>query len=123
MGYNPNSSPFMGNTTNFTKKKNGAGGGGGTFLQYCRNAKRNLHPHAITLVRCGDFYETYGIDAIMLVEHVGLNPMAGKCKAGCPYRNVQSTLDALTNAGFTVAVHEENEPRNSLKKKKLHIMK
>ena len=59
------------------------------------------------LVRVGDFYETYGIDAIMLVEHCGLNPMAGKARAGCPWRNVQSTLDGLTNAGFRVAVYEE----------------
>lgn len=41
----------------------------------------------------GDFYETYGVDAIMLVEHCGLNAMAGKAKAGCPIRNVQATLD------------------------------
>lgn len=33
--------------------------------------------------------------------------MAGKARAGCPWRNVQATLDALTSAGFRVAVYEE----------------
>jgi hypothetical protein len=59
------------------------------------------------LVRCGDFYETYGTDAILLMEHVGLNSMGGKAKAGCPYRNIQWTLDGLTQQGFSVAVFEE----------------
>jgi len=33
--------------------------------------------------------------------------MAGKARAGCPWRNAQGTLDGLTNAGFRVAVYEE----------------
>lgn len=32
----------------------------------------------------------------MLVAYCGLNPMGGKCKAGCPVKNVQATLDRLT---------------------------
>jgi hypothetical protein len=71
------------------------------------------------LVRCGDFYETFGLDAIMLVEHVGLNSMAGKCKAGCPYRNIQSTLDGLTQQGFSVAVYEEVADTSTTTKKQL----
>jgi MutS domain V len=43
----------------------------------------------------------------MLVEHCGLNPMGNKAKAGCPIRNVQATLDCLTEQGFRVAVYEE----------------
>jgi hypothetical protein len=65
------------------------------------------HPDKIILMRCGDFYESYGIDAVMLVSHCGLNPMGGKCKAGCPISNIQATLDGLTSAGLTVAVYEE----------------
>jgi MutS domain V len=41
------------------------------------------------------------------VEHASLNPMGGKVKAGCPYRNVQATLNALIEEGFSVAVYEE----------------
>ena len=44
---------------------------------------------------------------MLLVEHVGLNSMGGKVKAGCPYRNIQATLDGLTQHGFSVAVFEE----------------
>ena len=43
----------------------------------------------------------------MLVEHCGLNPMAGKARAGCPLKNIQATLDCLTSAGFRIAMYEE----------------
>lgn len=33
------------------------------------------HPTKVVLVRVGEFYETVGIDAILLVQHAGLNPM------------------------------------------------
>lgn len=33
------------------------------------------YPDKIVLVRVGEFYETIGIDAILLVQHAGLNPM------------------------------------------------
>ena len=37
------------------------------------------HPEMLLLVRVGDFYEAFGVDAVMLVEHAGLNPMGGRC--------------------------------------------
>jgi hypothetical protein len=43
----------------------------------------------VCLVRVGDFYEAFGADAVLLVEHAGLNPMGGKPRAGCPWRNLQ----------------------------------
>ena len=78
----------------------------GSFLAFCREQKEK-YPDCIILTRCGDFYETFGIDAILLVEHCGLNAMANKAKAGCPIRNVQATLDGLTTNGYRVAVYEE----------------
>ena len=78
----------------------------GSFLAYVREQKEK-YPDCIILCRCGDFYETFGVDALMLIEHCGLNPMGAKAKAGCPIRNVQATLDALTAQGFRVAVYEE----------------
>lgn len=78
----------------------------GSFLAYCRQQKES-YPDCIILTRCGDFYETFGLDAVMLVEHCGLNPMGNKAKAGCPYRNVQATIDGLISQGFRVAVYEE----------------
>ena len=78
----------------------------GSFLAFCREQKTR-YPDCIILCRCGDFYETFGVDALMLIEHCGLNPMGSKVKAGCPYRNVQATIDGLTAQGLRVAVYEE----------------
>lgn len=49
------------------------------------------------LVRVGDFYEAFGVDAVLLVEHAGLNPMGGKPRAGCPWRNLQVTRHGTTD--------------------------
>lgn len=78
----------------------------GTFVEFA-TLQKNVHKDKIILLRSGEFYETYGIDAIMLVALCGLNSMAGKCKAGCPVKNVQQTLDDLTKHGLSVAVYEE----------------
>ena len=77
------------------------------LLASIRDLRARRFPDAVALTRVGDFYEAYGVDAILLVEHCGLNPMAGKARAGCPWRNVQATLDGLTRAGFRTAVYEE----------------
>jgi hypothetical protein len=42
-----------------------------------------------------------------MVEFAGLNPMGNKPRAGCPVKNIQQTLDQLTNVGLMVAVYEE----------------
>ena len=76
------------------------------LLSYIRHQKVK-RPDCIMLVRVGDFYETYGVDAILLVENCGLNAMAGRAKAGCPKYNIQATLDGLTRNGYRVAVYEE----------------
>ena len=78
-----------------------------SLLSYIQTQKARYFSDTVVLVRVGDFYESYGIDAILLVEYCGLNPMAGKSRAGCPWRNVQSTLDGLTSSGLRVAVYEE----------------
>lgn len=83
-----------------------AAGKRGSLLAYVRDEKLRFQ-ECVMLVRVGEFYESFGIDAIMLVEHCGLNPMAGKCRAGCPVRNIQATLDCLTEQGLKVAVYEE----------------
>lgn len=59
------------------------------------------------LTRVGEFYETYGVDAVMLMQHAGLNQMGQEVRAGCPRKNLQQTLNGLTSAGLTVAVYEE----------------
>jgi len=102
LGYDPLASPFSTEheaLPDTKTKKN-------SLLNFVREQKRK-HPNFIILTRVGEFYETYGIDSICLVEYCGLNPMGGKAKAGCPVRNIQSTLDDLTHAGLRVAVYEE----------------
>jgi hypothetical protein len=66
------------------------------------------HPRKMLLVRVGEFYETYGFDAALLVQFAGLNPMGARpFKAGTPVVNLRSTLDKLLHHGFSVAVVEE----------------
>ena len=77
------------------------------------------HPTKVLLVRVGEFYGACGgIDATLLVEHCGLNPMGDKVRAGCPWRNLQQTLDGLTRNGLTVAVYEERFCADPRRKKK-----
>ena len=44
-------------------------------LTYYVMQQKLLHPDKVLLVRVGEFYEAYGVDALMLIEHCGLNPM------------------------------------------------
>jgi DNA mismatch repair ATPase MutS len=111
MGYDSDAVPLLANfedglasVTRENAKVTKAGKG--TMLGFVREKKRK-YPDCVLLVRCGEFYEAFGLDAIMLVEHCGLNSMGGKARAGCPIGNVKATLDDLTSAGFRVAVFEE----------------
>lgn len=69
------------------------------------------HPTKVLLVRVGEFYETIGIDAILLVQFAGLNPMGrdgNPPRAGCPRMNLRRTVsDLVNNAGLSVVVCEE----------------
>jgi predicted GIY-YIG superfamily endonuclease len=111
MGYDPlavpTDSPYRTSTLSLDgSAPSTQAGKKGSFLAFCREQKEK-YSDCVILTRCGDFYETFGVDAILLVEHCGLNAMGSKAKAGCPVRNVQATLDCLTQAGFRVAVYEE----------------
>ncbi|CAD7705187.1 unnamed protein product [Ostreobium quekettii] len=69
------------------------------------------YPRHVVLCRIGEFYESLGVDAVLLVEHAGLNPMSpalGVPKAGCPVVNIRKTLESLVQqAGFSAVVCEE----------------
>jgi len=55
------------------------------------------------LVQVGKFYEACGVDAVMLVEHCGLNFMGDALSAGCPLVNIHKVLQQLVReAGFEV---------------------
>jgi hypothetical protein len=98
------------NGLGFVNKAVAKGGGNRKTLVDFVAKEKASHPDKLLLVRVGEFYECFGVDAVMLVEHAGLNPMGGKCRAGCPLQNVQPTLNDLTAAGLTVAVYEEIAP-------------
>lgn len=69
---------------------------------------KKQHPQKIALIQIGEFYETWGIDSVFLVEHCGINRMGRKGpRAGMPLANIQSVLDDLTAAGFSVVVCEQ----------------
>ena len=78
----------------------------GTLTEFYVKQKKE-HPDKVILMRVGEFYETFGVDALMLVAYCGLNTMAGKARAGCPISNVQALLNKLTDQGLSVAVYEE----------------
>lgn len=69
---------------------------------------KKQHPQKIVIIQVGEFYETWGIDSVFLVEHCGLNRMGkGGPRAGAPLANIQILLDGLTKAGFSVVVCEQ----------------
>lgn len=68
------------------------------------------YPKNIVLVKVGEFYECWGFDAVILVEHAGLNPMGreGIPRAGTPIKNLRRTLmDLVEESGFSCVVCEE----------------
>ncbi|MBI2069506.1 MAG: hypothetical protein HYT79_02810 [Elusimicrobia bacterium] len=69
---------------------------------------KKQHPEKIVLIQVGEFYETWGIDSVFLVEYCGLNRMGKRGpRAGAPLANIQAVLDGLTQAGFAVVVCEQ----------------
>ncbi|KAI8471333.1 MAG: hypothetical protein J3K34DRAFT_507122 [Monoraphidium minutum] len=95
---------------------NEAGGGGGRksvpcYEEYLRY-RRDM-PRALILMRVGEFFEAVGYDAVLLMEHAGLNAMGaegGAPRAGCPAASLRRTAAMLVEQGLTVAVVEESEP-------------
>ena len=69
------------------------------------------HPDKVVLCRVGEFYETIGIDAVLMVQYAGLNPMGKEGnppRAGCPRANLRRTVaDLVENGGLSVVVCEE----------------
>jgi len=67
-------------------------------------------PHYVLLVQVGDFFEAWGVDAVMLVQWCGLNPMARRARAGFPVNaaSLQQTVDCLTRAELSVAVYVQS---------------
>lgn len=79
------------------------------------NHFKSQHPDAILLFRVGDFYETYGEDAIKSSKTLGITlTRHGKGEsqtelAGFPYHALDTYLPKLVRAGFRVAICEQLE--------------
>ncbi|MFI3280240.1 MAG: DNA mismatch repair protein MutS [Rikenellaceae bacterium] len=81
-----------------------------------------IHPDAILLFRVGDFYETFGEDAIKASSILGItltrraNGSASYVElAGFPHHSVETYLPKLVRAGERVAVCEQLEDPKSVK--------
>ena len=85
-------------------------------------AVKAQHPDAILLFRVGDFYETYGADAIRASGILGIaltrraNGSATSVEmAGFPYHAIDSYMPKLVRAGERVAICEQLEDPKSVK--------
>ncbi|MFN8240311.1 MAG: DNA mismatch repair protein MutS [Bacteroidales bacterium] len=86
-------------------------------------AVKSKHPDAILLFRVGDFYETFGEDAIRASEILGItltrraNGSASFVElAGFPYHALDTYLPKLVRAGQRVAICEQLEDPKLTKK-------
>lgn len=84
---------------------------------------KRQHPDAILLFRVGDFYETYGSDAVDAAEILGIaltkrsNGAASNVEmAGFPHHALDTYLPKLVRAGQKVAICEQLEDPKLAKK-------
>jgi len=83
---------------------------------------KSKHPDAILLFRVGDFYETFGDDAVKASDVLGIvltarnNGGSDIALAGFPYHSVDVYLPKLVRAGFRVAICEQLEKPSKEKK-------
>ena len=87
------------------------------------NSIKSKHPDAILLFRVGDFYETFGEDAIKASEILGItltrraNGAASFVElAGFPYHALDTYLPRLVRAGQRVAICDQLEDPKLAKK-------
>ncbi len=89
---------------------------GDTPLMQQHNAIKAKYPDAILLFRVGDFYETFGADAVKTAHVLGItltkrnngNPAASEL-AGFPHHALDTYLHKLVKAGYRVAICDQLE--------------
>lgn len=83
---------------------------------------KSKHPDAILLFRVGDFYETFGDDAVKVADALNIvltkrnNGGSDIPLAGFPYHSVNTYLPKLVRAGYRVAICEQLEKPSKEKK-------
>src|SRR5258706_11627902 len=79
------------------------------------------HPGALLLFRMGDFYETFGEDALVASRVLGIALTSRDKKrdpmplAGVPYHAIEGYLRKLVQQGFSVAIAEQMESPDQAK--------
>lgn len=92
-----------------------------TPLMQQYNTIKAKYPDALLLFRVGDFYETFGQDAIKASQILGIvltsrNNGEGKLElAGFPHHSVDSYLPKLVRAGLRVAICDQLEDPKTVK--------
>lgn len=112
---------FLRNLAKQTKQKTKATKQTPLMQQY--NAIKSKHPSALLLFRVGDFYETFGDDAIKAARVLGItltkraNGSAAHIElAGFPYHALDTYLPKLIRSGLRVAICEQLEDPKKTKK-------
>ncbi len=85
-----------------------------TPLMQQHRAIKQKYPDAILLFRVGDFYETFGEDAIVASQVLGItltkrNGAASSELAGFPHHAMDTYLHKLVKAGYRVAICDQLE--------------
>src|SRR4026207_2414690 len=93
-----------------------------TPLMIQHNAIKAKYPDAILLFRVGDFYETFGEDAVKASKILGIvltrraNGSASFIElAGFPHHSLDSYLPKLVRAGYRVAICDQLEDPKMVK--------
>lgn len=113
---------MSGRTTYFINLSLMAKGNGETPLMQQHNAIKSKYPDAILLFRVGDFYETFGQDAVHAARVLGItltkrnNGNASSQElAGFPHHALDTYLHKLVKAGFRVAICDQLEDPKAAK--------
>ena len=93
-----------------------------TPLMQQHRAIKQKYPDAILLFRVGDFYETFGEDAVIAAKVLGItltkrnNGSASSSElAGFPHHSIDTYLHKLVKAGYRVAICDQLEDPKSVK--------
>lgn len=93
-----------------------------TPLMQQHKAIKAKYPDAILLFRVGDFYETFGQDAVIAAQVLGItltkrnNGSASENElAGFPYHALDTYLHKLVKAGYRVAICDQLEDPKTVK--------
>lgn len=86
------------------------------------NAIKAKYPDAVLLFRVGDFYETFGSDAVIASQVLGIaltkrnnGSAASSDLAGFPYHALDTYLHKLVKAGYRVAICDQLEDPKTAK--------